>query len=185
MPNLGKGTECFKLLLSQAGYADVAPDVRPGDLQRPARYGRRHRLRPRRKVDRHPEPQPREGRLAPLPLPLRQPMLHLQPARAEPPAPRRGAVDHRRLLRLLGDALRRPQGHRHSLGNAAEAFRCGNPLDSKLSTELHMYPDRDAPGERLFLQLKQLLPNLQHHQLPTGCKDFGELYLATRRRRAP
>ena len=58
-------------------------------------------------------------------------------------------------------------------------------LNSQLSTELHMYPDRDAPGERLFLQLKQLLPNLQHHQLPTGCKDFGELYLATRRRRAP
>jgi len=42
---------------------------------------------------------------------------------------------------------------------------------------LHMYPDRDAPGERLFLQLKEVLPNLQHHQLPPGCKDFSEYYL--------
>ncbi len=41
----------------------------------------------------------------------------------------------------------------------------------------HMYPDRDAPGERLFLQLQQILPTLQHHQLPPGCKDFGEYYM--------
>ena len=40
----------------------------------------------------------------------------------------------------------------------------------------HMYPDRDAPGERLFLQLQQVLPTLVHHQLPKGCKDFGEYY---------
>jgi hypothetical protein len=42
----------------------------------------------------------------------------------------------------------------------------------------HMYPDRDAPGERLFLQLKEVLPNLEHHQLPPGCKDFSEYYLS-------
>ena len=47
-------------------------------------------------------------------------------------------------------------------------------ITSRLSTPLHMYPDRDEPGERLFMQLKQLLPNLEHHQLPLGCKDFGE-----------
>ena len=41
----------------------------------------------------------------------------------------------------------------------------------------HMFPDRDAPGERLFLQLQQILPTLQHHQLPPGCKDFGEYYM--------
>ena len=40
----------------------------------------------------------------------------------------------------------------------------------------HMYPDRDEPGERLFLQLKERLPNLVHHQLPPGCKDFGDYY---------
>lgn len=50
-------------------------------------------------------------------------------------------------------------------------------LSSQLSTEFHMYPDRDAPGERLFLQLKQVLPTLQHHQLPQGCKDYSEYYI--------
>ena len=40
----------------------------------------------------------------------------------------------------------------------------------------HMYPDRDAPGERLFMQLQQVLPSLVHHQLPEGFKDFGEYY---------
>ena len=44
----------------------------------------------------------------------------------------------------------------------------------------HMYPDRDEPGERLFLQLKQLLPNLEHHQLPPNCKDYSEYYLTTK-----
>ena len=46
----------------------------------------------------------------------------------------------------------------------------------ELSTTFHMYPDQDEPGERLFLQLQQVLPNLQHHQLPKGCKDFGAYY---------
>ena len=40
----------------------------------------------------------------------------------------------------------------------------------------HMYPDRDEPGERLFLQLQQVLPGLVHHQLPPGCKDFSDYY---------
>ena len=42
---------------------------------------------------------------------------------------------------------------------------------------LNMYPDRDEPGERLFMQLKELLPSLQHHQLPPDCKDYGEYYV--------
>ena len=50
-------------------------------------------------------------------------------------------------------------------------------LNSKLLTQFHMYPDRDLPGERLFLQLKELLPNLQHHHLPPSCKDYSDLYL--------
>ena len=52
-------------------------------------------------------------------------------------------------------------------------------LHSQLSTPFHMFPDRDEPGERLFLQLQQVLPLLVHHQLPPGCKDFGEYYLAS------
>ena len=50
-------------------------------------------------------------------------------------------------------------------------------LRSTLSTEFHMYPDRDEPGERLFLQLQKVLPSLVHHQLPPGCKDFSEYYI--------
>ena len=46
-----------------------------------------------------------------------------------------------------------------------------------LHTEWHMFPDRDAPGESLFMQLKEILPQLVHHQLPPGCKDFSEYYL--------
>ena len=50
-------------------------------------------------------------------------------------------------------------------------------LHATLSTKFAMYPDNDVPGERLFLQLKELLPDLVHHQLPAGCKDFSEQYL--------
>ena len=50
-------------------------------------------------------------------------------------------------------------------------------INCQLSITYHMYPDRDEPGERLFMQLKELLPSLQHHQLPPDCKDFGEYYV--------
>ena len=49
-------------------------------------------------------------------------------------------------------------------------------LSQELGTRFHMYPDRDEPGQRLFLQLQQVLPELVHHQLPPGCKDFGEWF---------
>lgn len=59
-------------------------------------------------------------------------------------------------------------------------------LSSSLSLSLRMYPDRDEPGERLFLQLKQLLETpsplnphpspLIHHTLPEGFKDVGQYY---------
>lgn len=50
-------------------------------------------------------------------------------------------------------------------------------IGSQLKIEWHMFPDKDAPGESLFLQLKEILPSLVHHQLPPGCKDFSEYYL--------
>ena len=53
-------------------------------------------------------------------------------------------------------------------------------LNSTLSTKFAMFPDNDTPGERLFLQLREVLPNLVHHQLPPDCKDFSELYLRAR-----
>lgn len=54
-------------------------------------------------------------------------------------------------------------------------------LSSELSVRYEMYPDRDAPGERLFMQLKEVLPQLEHHQLPPGCKDFSDYYLSAER----
>lgn len=41
---------------------------------------------------------------------------------------------------------------------------------------LHMFPDQDIPGERLFLELRERLPQIIRHQLPTGFKDVGEYY---------
>ena len=46
----------------------------------------------------------------------------------------------------------------------------------KLDIQFHMYPDRDEPGERLFLQLQKVQPSLVHHQLPPDCKDFSDFY---------
>ena len=56
-------------------------------------------------------------------------------------------------------------------------------INSQLSISFHMYPDRDEPGERLFMQLREVLPRLEHHQLPAGCKDFGEYYLTLNNKR--
>ena len=53
-------------------------------------------------------------------------------------------------------------------------------LNLKLGTQFHMYPDQDEPGERLFLHLQKILPNLQHHQLPPDCKDYSDFYLQTK-----
>ena len=50
-------------------------------------------------------------------------------------------------------------------------------LNSKLSISFGMYPDCDEPGERLFLQLREVLPGLIHYQLPKGFKDFSEYFV--------
>ena len=52
-----------------------------------------------------------------------------------------------------------------------------SPRGGLEGVSFHMYPDQDAPGERLFLQLQKVLPTLVHHQLPPGCKDFSEYYI--------
>ena len=46
------------------------------------------------------------------------------------------------------------------------------------SLNLHICPDRDAPGERLYLELKEHFPQLIRHQLPEGYKDFGQWWAA-------
>lgn len=55
-------------------------------------------------------------------------------------------------------------------------------LYEEKGTLFRMYPDRDVPGERLFLELKKLLPNLEHLMLPPDCKDFAEMWLRQRER---
>ena len=50
-------------------------------------------------------------------------------------------------------------------------------LSMKLDTKFHIWPDNDEPGEGLYNQLKQVLPNLERHQLPPGYKDFSEYYM--------
>ena len=53
-------------------------------------------------------------------------------------------------------------------------------VSCQLSIKLNMWPDCDVPGERLFLQLKEVLPNLVRHQLPPGCKDYSDYFLRVR-----
>lgn len=53
-------------------------------------------------------------------------------------------------------------------------------LNPKLSTlNLHMYPDADLPGEKLYLQLKTLYPEIIRHTLPTNHKDYSEYYASS------
>lgn len=53
------------------------------------------------------------------------------------------------------------------------------PEDVKLleGLNIHMFPDDDTPGERLFLQLRKAKLNVTRHQLPAGCKDFAEYFV--------
>ena len=57
-------------------------------------------------------------------------------------------------------------------------------LHSTLSTKFEMWPDNDAPGERLFHQLQEVLPSLVRHQLPMGCKDYSDYYVSIKRKEA-
>ena len=60
-----------------------------------------------------------------------------------------------------------------------------SPIQGRLGgVSFHMWPDNDVPGERLFLQLKEVLPSLVRHQLPVGCKDFSDYYLMLRVKKA-
>jgi len=52
-----------------------------------------------------------------------------------------------------------------------------NEVEPLKGLNLHIFPDQDEPGERLFLQLRELFPNITRHQLPSGCKDFSDYYV--------
>ena len=71
--------------------------------------------------------------------------------------------------------------HLEHLGDSPSVIRSASHSgDSPRAIQFHMFPDNDAPGERLFLQLQKVLPSLVHHQLPPGCKDFSEYYQTLR-----
>lgn len=57
-------------------------------------------------------------------------------------------------------------------------------LSKELGTRFEMWPDNDAPGERLFLQLQEVLPSLVRHQLPQSCKDYSDYYVSVKRKEA-
>ena len=48
------------------------------------------------------------------------------------------------------------------------------------SSSLHMYPDQDEPGEKLYKQLVSLANQMGmcivRHPLPAGCKDYSDYY---------
>ena len=100
-------------------------------------------------------------------------------------------------------------GHKAIAIPSATLLKAASPIPLRLeganqqSITFHMYPDQDVPGERLFLQLKEMLsqqfaaPSLQgraggevsiegrgevliRHQLPPDCKDYSEYYLKTK-----
>ena len=50
-------------------------------------------------------------------------------------------------------------------------------LSQVKGTRFAMFPDNDLPGEKLFLHLREVLPNLVRFQLSSGCKDFSDYYL--------
>lgn len=66
-----------------------------------------------------------------------------------------------------------------TLLNAANAQMLAQ-LGTRLATTFHMYPDNDEPGERLFMQLKAILPSLVHHHLPPTCKDFADYFVTSK-----
>ncbi len=64
-----------------------------------------------------------------------------------------------------------------TLLNTADANMLAQ-LGTSRATTFHMYPDNDEPGERLFIQLKAMLPSLVHHHLPPGCKDCADFFVS-------
>ena len=48
-------------------------------------------------------------------------------------------------------------------------------------SSLHMYPDQDIPGEKLYLQLTRIATDaglcLVRHSLPSDCKDYSNFYV--------
>ena len=66
------------------------------------------------------------------------------------------------------------------LGRSEKAF-LKDWVDKHGPLNLHMYPDADIPGEKLYIEMTSLATDigssLTRHSLPPGCKDFAEHYV--------
>ena len=55
-------------------------------------------------------------------------------------------------------------------------------LKTEKRTVFHIFPDRDEAGERLYRRLVQVANDigacLLRHELPEGCKDFGQWWVS-------
>ncbi|MGN0218403.1 MAG: CHC2 zinc finger domain-containing protein [Bacteroidaceae bacterium] len=115
---------------------------------------------------------PSGGRCGIYNLPV---LMLLQPG--EPLYIAEGVTDCMALLSAGHKAIAIPsatlltQADREALRMLADRM---GPLD------LHIYPDADEPGERLFQSLLQLATSLgttlRRHSLPAGCKDYSDLF---------
>ena len=176
MPNLGKGTECIKILLSQASkdmYEPLVPMLFPvlGARVCGAEF-------------QYPDLTWKElcGQMAHLvaesggnkgQLPLLVDAIH-RDSRQRAGALRATADG------VTGNPILRVNITFSSTPDAARSFYKKDLTNGFFGRIPFSYKARDEPGERLFLQLKERLPNLVHHQLPPGCKDFSDYYLSTK-----
>ena len=195
MPNLGKGTECIKLLLSQASkdmheplvpmlFPSLGAHVSGAEFQYPDNTWKEVcGLMANIVADSGDN----KGQLSQI--------VKGATPRFRFPSGSQCGIYNLPVLNLLkpGDSLWITEGCSDcwamlSAGHKAVAIPSAtllthrdaqqlSVLSSQFSIEYHMFPDRDAPGERLFLQLQKVLPSLVHHQLPPGCKDFSDYYL--------
>ena len=195
MPNLGKGTECIKLLLSQASkdmheplvpmlFPSLGAHVSGAEFQYPDNTWKEVcGLMANIVADSGDN----KGQLSQI--------VKGATPRFRFPSGSQCGIYNLPVLNLLkpGDRLYITEGCSDcwamlSAGHKAVAIPSAtllthrdaqqlSVLSSQFSIEYHMFPDRDAPGERLFLQLQKVLPSLVHHQLPPGCKDFSDYYL--------
>ena len=130
------------------------------------------------------------GQSVPDPNWSRQRVPRFRVPRFRFPAGSRCGIFNLPVLRLLrpGEALYISEGVSDCLallsaGHKAIAIPSATllkPSDRSLlqgiDAEFHMFPDQDEPGEKLFLQLRALLPNMLRHPLPPSCKDYGEYW---------
>ena len=195
MPNLGKGTECIKLLLSQASkdmheplvpmlFPSLGAHVSGAEFQYPDNTWKEVcGLMANIVADSGDN----KGQLSQI--------VKGATPRFRFPSGSQCSIYNLPVLQLLkpGDSLWITEGCSDcwamlSAGHKAVAIPSAtllthrdaqqlSVLSSQFSIEYHMFPDRDAPGEQLFLQLQKVLPSLVHHHLPPGCKDFSDYYL--------